>query len=447
LKIKTLESFFNPEAIAVVGASRNKGKIGNRIVSNLIEGGFKGEIYPVNPKAKKILGLKCYKSLDEIPGKVDLVLITVPAEKVFKVLDKCEKKKNKAAIIISAGFKEIGRADLEKRLIEKRSFRILGPNTFGLINTCNNMNASFAYGMPPRGNIAFITQSGAMAEAIIMWMIAHGIGVSKIIGTGNKADLGDEELIAYLEKDEETKVIALYIEGLKDGRKFVEVAGRISKKKPIVVLKGGKQLSGVRAAKSHTGALTSEYKIYRAAFRQSGVVEAVDTTELFDMALALAKQNPAEGSRVGVVTNGGGAGVVFTDLIEPQGARVLKLSRSIQAELGKILPEIASTKNPVDILGDASLERYRQAIKAISSEVDLVAALHVETTLVEPQEVARGIAEASESIDVPLVTSWIGGERVERAIKYLLKKGIPSYPSLRRGASAVRALIESGRYV
>jgi len=165
------------------------------------------------------------------------------------------------------------------------------------------------------------------------------------------------------------------------------------------------------------------------------------------MALALAKQNPAEGSRVGVVTNGGGAGVVFTDLIEPQGARVLKLSRSIQAELGKILPEIASTKNPVDILGDASLERYRQAIKAISSEVDLVAALHVETTLVEPQEVARGIAEASESIDVPLVTSWIGGERVERAIKYLLKKGIPSYPSLRRGASAVRALIESGRYV
>jgi acetyl coenzyme A synthetase (ADP forming)-like protein len=444
-----MRKFFYPESIAIIGASRDQKKVGNRIVNNLLTSKYGGKIYPVNPEAHEILGLKCYRDIGDIPSDIDLVLVAVPAEKVEASLDKCLVKKLGGVVVVSAGFSEIGELELEHQLSKKAEtcdFRIIGPNTFGIINTKHAMNASFAYGMPPKGDISFVTQSGAMAEALIMWMKEENVGISKIVGTGNKMDVDDADLIEYLGRDKDTKVIAMYIESVKDGRRFIEAARDVSKKKPLVALKGGKGVAGVRAAGSHTGAITSQYNLYEAAFKQGGIISADDTTELLDMALALCYQKPAVGKRVGIVTNGGGSGVVFSDLIERFGAVVPILSERDQKRLMKFLPGIASPRNPVDILGDGEYERYKTTIGILlEADLDLIVSLHVETTLVEPMEVARGILDASKSADIPLVSAWIGGERIKGPMRMLLENCIPSYPDLRRAASTVKALIHRGK--
>ncbi len=446
-----MRAFFYPKSIAIVGASRDPKKVGNRIVNNLLTNNYVGKIYPVNPKAEEILGLKSYRDIGEIPGDIDLVVVAVPAEKVEGSLDECARKRLGGVVVVAAGFSEVGEKGLEDRLRKKAkacNFRLIGPNTFGLINTKHDMNASFAYGMPPGGEISFVSQSGAMAEALIMWMRAENVGISKIVGTGNKMDVDDADLIDYLGRDEDTRVIAMYIESIKDGRRFMESAQKVSKEKPIVALKGGKAEGGVRAAGSHTGAITSKYDLYEAAFKQGGIITASDTTELFDMAVALACQKPSRGRRVGIATNGGGSGVVFSDLIEEFGAEVPVLDERIQKKLMEFLPDIASPRNPVDILGDAEYERYEKTIGVLNeADVDLIVALHVETTLVEPVDVARGILDASKSIDVPVVSAWVGGERIKEPMRMLMENSIPSYPDLRRGASAVNALIKRGEIV
>ncbi len=442
-----MREFFYPESIAVVGASRDPKKVGNRIVDNLLANKYRGKIYPVNPQATEILGLKCYRSIGEIPGDIDLAVIAVPAEKVIDSLAECAIKRIGGAIVVAAGFSEIGEAELEEKLREKAracGFRVIGPNTFGAINTKHDMNCSFAYGMPPRGDISFVTQSGAMAEALIMWMRMENIGMSKIVGTGNKMDVDDADLIDYLGGDENTRVIAMYIEGLKDGRRFIEAAKKATREKPVVAMKGGKAEAGVRAAASHTGAITTRYKLYEAAFKQGGIIVANDVTELFDMALALSHQKSSRGRRVGIVTNGGGAGVVFSDLLEDFGAEIPVLEENVQKRLMEFLPNIASPRNPVDVLGDGEYERYKRTMQILNGAVDLIAALHVETTLVDPRNVARGILEGSESLDVPVVSAWIGGERIKEPMRALLDNRIPSYPNLRRGAAAVKALIKRG---
>ncbi len=443
-----MREFFYPKSIAVIGASRDPKKIGNRIVDNLLTNKYGGKIYPVNPAAEDILGLKCYRSISEIPGEIDLAVIAVPAEKVDGSLMECTRKKIGGVIVISAGFSEIGEMGLENKLCSQANacnFRVIGPNTFGIINTKHNMNASFAYGMPPRGGISFVTQSGAMAEALLMWMKMENLGMSKIVGTGNKMDIDDADLIEYLGRDDDTRVIAMYVESIKDGRSFIDAAKGVSKQKPIVALKGGKAEGGIRAASSHTGAITSQYKLYEAAFKQSGIIDANDITELFDMALALNYQKPSKGRKVGIVTNGGGSGVVLSDLIEDFGAEIPSLDKGAQKKLMSFLPEIASLRNPVDVLGDGEYERYKRTIEILSEAgVDLIAALHVETTLVEPMDVARGILDGSKSAGAPVVSAWLGGERIMEPMGMLMENRIPSYPDLRRGASAVKALIKRG---
>jgi len=420
-------------------------------VNNLLENNFPGKIYPINPNAKEIMGLKCYKSIGEVPDDLDLVIIAVPANLVEGSLTECLQKKIGGVIVVSAGFREIGKKDLEEKLCFRAkacNFRVVGPNTFGIINTKHNMNCSFAYGMPDRGDISFITQSGAMAEALIMWMKTENIGMSKIIGTGNKMDIDDADLVSYLGRDKDTRVIAMYVESLKNGRRFIEIAREVSKKKPIIALKGGKTSGGIRAAMSHTGSMTSQYSLYEAAFKQSGVLIAKDTTELFDMAVALSFQKPAKGNRIGIITNGGGAGVMFSDLIEEFGAEVPSLETEVKEKLRRVLPEIASSNNPVDVLGDGGFERYKNAVEILGeSNIDLIVVLHVETTLVDPKEVARGILESSKFIDKPLISAWIGGERVKEPMKMLVERGIPSYPNPRRGASAVKSLIYRGKII
>lgn len=442
-----MREFFYPKSIAVVGASRDPKKVGNRVVNNLLSNKYGGKIYPVNPEAEEILGLKCYPSIGDIPGDVNLVLIAVPAEKVVGLLSECRKKRIGGVIIISAGFSEIGQKSLEDRLHKEAKacgFRVLGPNTFGVINTKHDLNASFVYGVPPKGDVSFVTQSGAMAEALIMWMKMENLGMSKIIGMGNKMDINDANLIEYLGSDEDTKVIAMYVESVKDGTSFINAAKKASKTKPIVALKGGKAEGGTRAASSHTGAITSQYKLYEAAFKQGGIISANDITELFDMALALSCQSPSKGRRVGIVSNGGGSGAVFSDLIEEFGAEIPLLGTSAQKKLMTFLPEIASPRNPVDVLGDGEYDRYKRTIEILNKEVNLIVALHVETTLVEPMDVARGILDGAKSLDVPVISAWLGGVRIREPMGLLMENQIPSYPDLRRGASAVKALIRRG---
>ncbi len=443
-----MRKFFYPESIAIVGASKDPKKVGNRIANNLLTNNFGGRIYPINPKSEEILGLETYRDIGEVPEDIDLVLVAVPADKVEGSLDECRRKRLGGVVVVSAGFSEVGEKDLEFQLCKKAdvcNFRVIGPNTFGLINTKHNLNASFAYGMPPTGDISFVTQSGAMAEALIMWMKAENVGISKLVGMGNKMDVDDADLIDYLGQDDDTKVIAMYIESTKDGARFIDAAKKVSKEKPIVALKGGKGAGGTRAAGSHTGVITSKYDLYEAAFKQGGIISANDTTDLLDMALALTYQNPSKGRKVGIVTNGGGSGVVFSDLIEGFGAEVPLLDEKIRGRLEAFLPDIASPRNPIDVLGDGEYERYKKTIDVLKeSDVNVVVALHVETSLVEPMDVARGILDGSKPADVPVVSAWIGGERIKEPMRMLMKNCVPAFPDLRRAASAVKALIRRG---
>jgi len=443
-----MRKFFYPESIAIIGASNDSKKVGNRIANNLLKNNYGGSIYPINPKPEEILGLETYRDIGEVPEDIDLVLVAVPADKVEGSLDECQRKRLGGVIVVSAGFSEAGEESLELKLCKKADvchFRVIGPNTFGLINTKHNMNASFAYGMPPTGDISFVTQSGAMAEALIMWMKAENVGISKLVGMGNKMDIDDADLIDYLGQDEDTKTIAMYIESIKDGGRFIEVAKKVSKEKPIIALKGGKGTGGTRAAGSHTGAITSKYDLYQAAFKQGGVISADDTTDLLDMALTLTYQEPSKGRKVGIVTNGGGSGVVLSDLIERFGAEIPLLDEKTRERLKGFLPDIASPRNPVDVLGDGAYERYKKTIEVlVKAGVNIIVALHVETSLVEPMDVVRGILEGSKSADVPVVSAWIGGERIKEPMSMLMENCVPSFPDLRRAASAVKGLIRRG---
>jgi acetyl coenzyme A synthetase (ADP forming)-like protein len=446
---EALEKLFYPETVAVIGASRKKGKIGNQVLRNLVYGGYECSIYPVNPKARDILGLRSYSSILDVPEEVDLAVIVVPAKVVPKVLEECAEKGVKGVVIISSGFGEIGREDLEKevkRISEEGGMRVIGPNTVGIINTSICMNASFVSTMPLPGEIAFITQSGALGEALIHWTAQEGLGLSKVASLGNKIDVDDADLLRYFIHEENVKVIVLYIESIRRGRKFMEAAKEVSRRKPIIAVKAGKSKAGQRATSSHTGSLAGEDRIYDAAFRQSGVIRAKDTTELFDMAIALAQQPPAEGNRVAIVTNGGGAGVIAADICEENGIEVPGFKGELLEELRAGLPEIASPRNPVDILGDADYRRYRDVLKTVagSDAVDGIIALHVQTALVDPLQIAEAMVEVDKAWEKPMVTGWIGGRGLREARRLLREKKVPQYPSPKRACTAMKALIRQG---
>jgi acetyltransferase len=445
----SLESLFYPGTVAVIGASRKKGKIGNQVLRNLVYGGYECAIYPVNPKAEKILGLRCYPSILDVPGEVDLAVIVVPARIVPGVMRECSRKGVRGVVIISSGFGEIGRRDLEdevKRIALDGGMRVIGPNTVGIINTSIFMNASFVSTMPLPGEIAFITQSGALGEALIHWTAQEGLGLSKVASLGNKVDVDDADLMRYFLHEDSVRVIALYIESIREGRKFMDAAREVSRVKPVVAVKAGKSRAGQRATSSHTGSLAGEDRIYDAAFRQSGVIRANDTTELFDMAVALAQQPPARGNRVAIVTNGGGAGVIAADICEENGIEVPAFREGLLEELRSMLPEIASPRNPVDILGDADYRRYRDTLHAVagSEAVDGIIALHVQTALVDPVEVAEAMVEVDKAWEKPVVTGWIGGEGLREARHLLMEKRVPQYPSPKRACTAMKALIRQG---
>lgn len=447
--MNTLEALFKPGSIAVVGASRQPGKIGYEILRNIKEYGYNGRIYPVNPQAKEILGFRVYPSISSIPDSIDMVVVSVPAHMVPDIIEEAGKKGAKVAVVISSGFKEIGRQDLEEEIVlraKKYGMRILGPNIFGVVYTPTRINASFGPKDVIPGHIAFITQSGALGIALMGMTIVERIGVSAIVSIGNKSDIDDADLLEYLANDEATKVILIYLEGVKDGKRFIEVARKVSLAKPIIVIKAGKTEVGAKAVASHTGSLAGNVLIYSTVFRQTGVLEARSVEEAFDWARTFSYSPEYKKGELVVVTNGGGAGVLVTDTLSMNGVQLSPPPETLVNVLKPKLPGFASLGNPIDVTGMISNEGYVDAVMSalLDNNVGLVLAVYCQTAVTDPTVIAgeliRRIKELG-GLPKPLVASFIGGEEVYWAIQKLNNAGIPAFPMPERAASSVAALI------
>ncbi len=478
--VSGLKSLFEPKAVAVIGASREEEKPGHVIFKILLENKrkslLKAEVYPVNPFADEILGEKCYPSVKDIPGDVDLGVIVVPARIVPKVVEECGEKGVKAVIVISAGFSEIGNVKLEEELVEKAKkygVRVLGPNCIGVLCPHTGMDTIFlpvkkvlkdsrevvSTPRPKPGHVVLLSQSGAFGTAAIDYMAGEGIGLNAFVSYGNKADIDEADLLEYFGEDPNTRVILMYVESLERGRKVIEKAREITLKKPVVALKAGRTSAGSRAAASHTAALTGVDEIYNAAFRRAGIIRAYDLEELFDMAKALSMQPPSRGGRVVIVTDGGGAGVMATDECEIKGLSVPELKGETRERLEELrregrIPKISSVQNPVDLTGSVTAEMYLEVLDVLldSEQVDiiLVLALHQVPGIEDPVDLARraGALVREKGYPKPVLavdTGWseaaiLSREAFDEAL-------IPSYPTPERAARAARALYEYGKYL
>ena len=451
-----LESFFMPESIAVVGASKDTRKIGNAALKNILISDYECQIYPISLKEKEILGLKCYKKITDIPGNVDLVLVCVPAKFVKQILEDCATKKVKNVIIISSGFAEIGDKDSEKELkkiIKKSKMRVLGPNVMGYKNASIGLDASFVYGNPRKGNVALISQSGALGIGMIYLANNEYMGVSKIIGVGNKIDIDDSDLIDYFAHDPETKVIGLYIEAVKDGKAFIESIKACDK--PVLIVKAGKSQAGARATASHTGSMAGSDKIYSSAIRQAGGIRCRDIVELFDMAKALTGQPPAMGNRIGIVTNGGGLGVLLSDACEDNGLVIPKLSQKTYKKIDKILPDLINPNNPVDLSAEAGFYMYDAATSVLLEDpnIDGVIVASVHGGYARPEEFIGAISQMikerklHEEYKKPILATWIGGREYQDLVLDLKAAGVPVYPSSWRTARTMKGLYIEGQRI
>ncbi|MDQ7033085.1 MAG: acetate--CoA ligase family protein [Desulfonauticus sp.] len=435
--MSNLAYLFKPKNIAVIGASSHPGKIGNIILKNLQEAKFAGDIYPVNPKAKNILNIPVYQSIDQLPNNIDLAVITIPRDLVVDALESLGKKGLKAAIVISAGFKEVGGAGyhLEERLIEiakKYNIALLGPNCLGLINTHANLNATFAAGIPNKGNISFFSQSGALCVAILDWTLGTHIGFSKFISLGNKAALDETDMISYLGDDPETKVILGYIENVCSGQKFVQAATKVTKKKPVLIIKSGRTSAGAKAASSHTGAIAGSDQAYTAAFEKSGIIRVLEVENLFNLALAFSSQNLPKGPNLTIITNSGGPGIMAADICEQSCLQMTRLSNQTIEKLKATLPGYASLYNPIDIIGDADTTRYIETIDIIKDDPNThaILVLLTPTSAIAPQitTLAKEIVNISKSLTKPIFCVFMGKYHVKEAQKILLNHDIPCYP-------------------
>jgi acetyltransferase len=444
----SLERLFAPRAVAVVGASRDPDKVGYRVVENILKGGFEGPIYPVNPTAKEVLGVRVYPSLSDIGAPVDLAVIVLPAPLVLPTLETCAAQGIGAAIVISAGFKEVGGAgaQLEAALgkrVRELGVRVLGPNCLGLIVTDSKLNATFAKDMPPSGGIAFVSQSGALCTAALDWAVGLGIGFSALVSLGNKADLSEAEIIEALADDPKTRVIVGYLEAVEDGQRFLQVAGETSRKKPVVFFKAGTTEGGARAASSHTGALAGADRAYEAAFKQTGVIRARSLRELFDFARVFASLPLPRGNRIAVVTNAGGPGIVAADACEGGALQLAALSDSTVTALKRVLPPTAALHNPVDVIGDATAERYQAALEAVVADpgVDGVLALATPQAMTDLERFAQAVVQVGTGASKPVLAAFMAEASLKEANRILLRGGIPDFPFPDEAVKALEAMV------
>jgi acetyltransferase len=443
-----LEPLFQPRAIAILGASRKPDKVGHAFVANLLRSGFQGTIVPVNPQANEVLGLKCYPSLEAYGGPIDLGIIVVPPAAVKDAIQSCIRAGARYVTVITAGFKEVGAegAALEREIVElcrSQGARLMGPNCLGILNTHHRMNATFAPTVPPPGNISVISQSGALCVAILDWAAQQRLGMAKVVSIGNKADLNEADFLQALAEDPETGVIAGYLESITDGNKFLRIAEEAAMRKPVVILKVGVTQAGAKAASSHTGSLAGADIAYGAAFKRAGVIRAENFESLFDYALAFASQPLPAGNRVAVITNAGGPGIMAADAAETLGLKMVTPGEATRARLREFLPAAASVTNPVDVIGDATPERYVQALAVLQEDADIDALVVVVTpqNMTQPPVLAQQLA-ATHHRKKPLLTAFMGGDAVAQARATLMAAGIPNYPSPERAMAALRAMCD-----
>jgi acetyltransferase len=433
----SLANFFNPKSVAIVGASQKKGKVGYEILTNLVKSGYEGKLYPVNPKADEIEGLKAYPDLESIGEVPDLVLIIIPAKVVPAIMKQCVKLGVDSVVIITAGFKEIGEAGkkLEKevqQIARRGKVRFIGPNCLGVISTYNKLNACFGGDLPTEGGMGYISQSGALLAALLDMANAKGIGFSKLVSIGNKADVGELDIIKSLGEDDDTKVIAGYLESITNGDEFVREAETISTKKPLLLIKSGGSSAGAQAASSHTGSLAGGERGYEAAFEKAGIVRCKSITEQFNYAQAFSNLPLPKGSNVAVITNAGGPGIMAADAIEGHGLNFASLSEETEKKLAEQLPPAANIHNPIDVLGDALADRYEFALKAALEDenVDSAIVLLTPQAMTESKKTAEAIVKIVKgNSEKPVMACFMGASKVDDGIKVLQDNKVPQYNS------------------
>jgi acetyltransferase len=450
-----LDGIFYPKSIAVVGASTRQGTVGNDIFRNLLFNEFGGPVYPVNPKSPSVMGVHSYRSLREIPWPVDLAVVIVPSNAVLSVVDEAAEKEIKGIVVISAGFKETGPegADLEEQLsrkVQEAGIPLVGPNCLGVINTdpAVQMNATFSRKMPAAGKLGFLSQSGALCTSVLDYAEERNIGFSKFISFGNKADVNEIDILDYLAHDPMTSVIAMYLEDITNGRRFIETVRDICWKshKPMLCLKSGRSPEGAKAVSSHTGSLAGSDSVYDALLIQSGVQRVDTIAELFDYAEFYTTQPLPHGNRVAIVTNAGGPGIMATDAAVRNGLRLAELSAATKNKLRGSLPATASLRNPVDVIGDARHDRYKATVRTVleDPDVDMGIVILTPQSMTEIEETAKVVPEAVQGIDKPVVCSFMGARDVAPGAQILRQAGVPNYPF---PEDAMRALAAADRLV
>jgi acetyltransferase len=428
------EALFRPKNVAVIGASAQPGKLGNTVVANMQQAGYKGDIYPVNPKGDEILGLKVINNIADLPKPLDMAVITVPRDHVLPALKELVGRKVRSAVVITAGFKEVGKEGyaLEQEMMElakKHDIALVGPNCLGLIATGAGVNASFAAAYPQKGNIAFFSQSGALCVAILDWALGENIGFSKFVSLGNKAVIDESHMLDYLLDDPETKVILGYIENVEHGKDFMRMAKRITREKPVIMIKSGSTAAGAKAASSHTGAIAGSDNAYSAAFNQTGVIRVPDVSSLFDLAQAFSTQPLPKGPRLAIVTNSGGPGILAADACEKSILNLARPSMETIEKLQSFLPAYASLYNPIDIIGDAPAERYDKTIEVVLKDplVDALLVLLTPTASAEIEKTAEAVIKHAATADKPIFCCFMGKMRIAPGLKMLQDAGIPCY--------------------
>jgi len=451
-----LNSIFYPKSIAIIGASRQQGSVGQSLLANIIDSRFQGIVYPVNPRAKGIIGIKCYARVMDIPDDVDLAVIIVPSHFVPGIIEECGKKHIRGAIVISAGFKEIGGEGIEleekvKQIIQKFDISLVGPNCLGVINTDpeSSMNATFGTQMSKEGNIAFISQSGALCVAVLDYAKESNIGFSKFISMGNKAGLTENELLLYLKNDPKTDVILMYLEDLVNGREFMKIARDITSSplnpKPIIALKAGRTLVGAKAASSHTGSLAGSDRVYDAIFSQCGVLRGETLEELFDYVKGFSSQPLPKGENVAIITNSGGPGILATDSCIRYGLNIASFNRNTVRTLKTILPPTASVNNPVDLIAEAQHEQYEATLREILKDKNVHSSIIIltATSFTNAEKIANSIVKTAKKSQKPVLCCFLGVYDVSRGIDILEENSIPAY---RFPESAARVLSEMTKF-
>ena len=446
-----MRSILEPKSVAIIGASNKIHRVGGAITRNALESNYRGDIYLVNPRHSKIFGKPVYTQLSEISGPVDLIEIIIPAPKIPMIMEEAVAKGVKGAIIISAGFAEIGNQDLQDEVMhiaQRGGIRVLGPNCFGIINTEIDVDLSFTFTKALKGSLAFVSQSGAMCCGTLDWAYREELGFSKFINLGNKCDLDESDALLYLAKDPQTEIIAMYLEGITDGRRLYQTVRSVSQSKPIIMLKAGVTEPGARAALSHTASIAGSSRIVKAAFKQAGATVVEDVEELFDAAQALVYPS-VKGSKVAIASNAGGLGVMTTDWCHRMGLHVPHLtSQTIKSLQEQLLP-IASPLNPVDMTGSADYTTYQNVLEVLAStdSIDMIITIFVSQGLVTSDGPARAVVDILRRYNKPIFTYWMGGNSIFNGVRILRRANIPVYTSPAKVAKAAATLLSHSRWL